>query len=138
MLTRPLRTLLTAVLAIASLAAAGCGGGQVSADEVPGPPPALTVPTDSELGGGAADDAAEDSGTADESSDSADEGADTGTTDEGATDPSTTAPADESGGAAVPEATAAPEDSAANDTPPPAGSEAEQFEDFCAQNAGAC
>jgi hypothetical protein len=31
-----------------------------------------------------------------------------------------------------------PEDTAADDTPPPAGSEAEQFEDFCAQNAGAC
>ena len=25
-----------------------------------------------------------------------------------------------------------------NDTPPPPGSEAEQFEDFCAENPGAC
>jgi len=29
-------------------------------------------------------------------------------------------------------------DSPENDTPPPAGSEAEQFEDFCAENPGAC
>jgi hypothetical protein len=29
-------------------------------------------------------------------------------------------------------------DSPENDTPPPPGSEAEQFEDFCAENPGAC
>jgi hypothetical protein len=29
-------------------------------------------------------------------------------------------------------------DSPDNDTPPPAGSEAEQFEDFCSENPGAC
>jgi len=29
-------------------------------------------------------------------------------------------------------------DSPDNDTPPPAGSEAEQFENFCAENPGAC
>jgi hypothetical protein len=29
-------------------------------------------------------------------------------------------------------------DSPENDTPPPAGSEAEQFENFCAENPGAC
>ena len=29
-------------------------------------------------------------------------------------------------------------DSPTNDTPPPAGSEAEQFENFCDQNPGAC
>jgi len=29
-------------------------------------------------------------------------------------------------------------DSPTNDTPPPAGSEAEQFENFCAENPGAC
>ena len=29
-------------------------------------------------------------------------------------------------------------DSPQNDTPPPAGSEAEQFENFCEQNPGAC
>ena len=29
-------------------------------------------------------------------------------------------------------------DSPDNDTPPPAGSEAEQFENFCTENPGAC
>jgi hypothetical protein len=29
-------------------------------------------------------------------------------------------------------------DSATNDQPPPAGSDAQQFEDFCAENPGAC
>ena len=29
-------------------------------------------------------------------------------------------------------------DTPQNDTPPPSGSEAEQFEDFCADNPGAC
>jgi hypothetical protein len=54
-------------------------------------------------------------------------------TDSGATDTGT-APSTDSGGATAP----AQEDSAANDTAPPAGSEAQQFEDFCAQNPGAC
>jgi hypothetical protein len=74
-----------------------------------------------------------------------------GTTDDGTT---TTPPADESGdvgvppepAAAVPDGdtsggVAAPEaapDGPGNDTPPPPGSEPEQFEDFCAQNPGAC
>ena len=40
----------------------------------------------------------------------------------------------DSGGATAP----AEDDSASNDTAPPAGSDAEQFEDFCAQNPGAC
>ena len=30
------------------------------------------------------------------------------------------------------------EDTANSDSPPPAGSDAQQFEDFCAQNPGAC
>ena len=52
-------------------------------------------------------------------------GTDTGTDDAAGTD---------SGGTTAP----AQEDSPAEDTPPPAGSDAEQFEDFCAQNPGAC
>jgi hypothetical protein len=46
-----------------------------------------------------------------------------------------TAPQSDTGGAA--EAPADP-DSATNDQPPPAGSDAQQFEDFCAENPGAC
>lgn len=39
--------------------------------------------------------------------------------------------------APVPETPDTP-DTPQNDTPPPAGSEAEQFENFCAENPGAC
>jgi hypothetical protein len=35
-------------------------------------------------------------------------------------------------------APAPPPDSPDNDTPPPEGSEAEEFEDFCTENPGAC
>jgi hypothetical protein len=38
-----------------------------------------------------------------------------------------------SGGSQAP-----PADTKSNDTPPPAGSPAQRFEDFCAQNPGAC
>lgn len=136
------RTLLLALLlAIVPLAAAGCGGSEVSADEVPGPPAALTVPSDTDLGGGGnSDDSSsnsDDSSSSDENSGSGADDTTGGTTtpDTGTTAPSTD---DTSGGAAAPETgTTAPEDSAANDTPP-AGSEAQQFESFCEQNAGAC
>ena len=148
---------MTALIAagVLALAAVGCGDGDEIAPEVPGPPadvalPAATVaPTSDENG--------DSSGTSDSSS-STDEGTtDEGTTDESATpdesgttpDESGTTP-DESGttpdtGAATPDSsgggTAAPDTSAdgpTNDTAPPAGSEAQQFEDFCAQNPGAC
>jgi hypothetical protein len=56
---------------------------------------------------------------------------DTTTTDtQTTTTPTQTAP---SGGTQAP-----PADTKTNDTPPPAGSPAQRFEDFCAQNAGAC
>ena len=70
-----LRTSLTAlVFAVLALAAAGCGGSQVSADEVPGAPAALTVPTDNELGASDAtsgDDASADADADSSSDDSA-------------------------------------------------------------------
>jgi hypothetical protein len=47
----------------------------------------------------------------------------------------TTTPDASGGGTAAPEPQA---DGPTNDTPPPEGSNAEQFEDFCAQNPGAC
>jgi hypothetical protein len=133
------------LLAVLAIAAAGCGGSEVAADEVPGAPPALTVPTDEDLGGGGnADNASSDDGNAsgdDADADAnadADSGAD-GTTDDTATPEATAEPPatdDTTGGTTTPETTA-PEDTATNDTPP-AGSEAEQFESFCEQNAGAC
>ena len=55
----------------------------------------------------------------------------------------------DSGGTSAPDAppatgggdsggTAAPDDSPQNDTPPPSGSPAERFEQFCQENPGAC
>jgi hypothetical protein len=134
---RSLRTLLPAiVLAVAALVATGCGGSEVAPEEVPGAPAALTVPSDDDLGGGGGGggdaDAANGEGDADAEADADGDGTTDSTTPEAT---ATAVPDDTSGGAAAPEAT--PEDTAANDTPP-AGAEAEQFESFCEQNAGAC
>ena len=121
-----------------AFAAAGCGGSDEIAPEVPGPPADVVLPS----GTVAAPEA-----TPDENSDGT--GTDDGTTDEdattddGTTGDTTTPPADEtggttpdtSGGTTAPDTTA---DSPTNDTPPPEGSDAQQFEDFCEQNEGAC
>jgi hypothetical protein len=131
----PSRTaLLALVVAALAVLAAGCGAGEIASDEVPGSPPALVVPTDSELGAAGSD--------ADETSSDTDEDADADA-DAGTADPGTAAtpPADTSGGTVAPEtqaAPAAPEETAPEETPPPAGSPPEQFESFCEQNAGAC
>jgi hypothetical protein len=134
---RSTRTSLMAFLvAVVAFAAAGCGGSEVASDEVPGPPPALTVPSDNDVGSGSTS-ASDNASNGDQSDSSADSGADSGTTEPNA-DPGTATPApDTSGGAAAPEPTAAP-DTATNDQPPAAGSPPEQFENFCEQNAGAC
>ena len=135
----------TALLCTVALAAgaAGCGGSEIDYQEVPGPPADVAIPSESVEGGGAGDDAsatptptatAEPGGTTAPSDQSGAAGtAPSASTDTGATDTSGTAGTD-SGGATAP----AQEDSAANDTAPPAGSDAQQFEDFCAQNPGAC
>jgi hypothetical protein len=125
---------ITAIIAagLLALAAAGCGSDDALAPEVPGPPADGVLPK------------ATVAPAADEDADSADQDS---TTDEGSTDDQTapedtgatgdtgTTTPDTSGGTTAPEAEA---DSPTNDTPPPADSEAEQFEDFCAQNPGAC
>jgi hypothetical protein len=125
----------TAIIAagLLALAAAGCGSDDSLAPEVPGPPADVVLPTSTVAP------------AANDNADSADQSSSTdeGTTDEGTTTPDdtgatgdtgTTTP-DTSGGTTAPDAEA---DSPTNDTPPPADSEAEQFEDFCAQNPGAC
>jgi hypothetical protein len=129
---------LTAIIAagLLALAAAGCGGGDAAAPEVPGPPADVALPeatvaptseSDSSDSTGNDDSTATDEGTTDESTTPED----TGTTD----DTGTATPDSSGGGTAAPDTQA---DSPTNDTPPPADSEAEQFEDFCAQNPGAC
>ena len=99
----------TIALACGLLALApGCGGDD---EEEPVKAPTLTVPGEREP--------------------------DTTERQDTATTETDTAPAQpESGGQPAPEPQ--PEDSPQNDTPPPAGSPAERFEQFCEDNPGAC
>ena len=132
----------TALLCTVALAAfaAGCGGSEVDYEEVPGPPVEVSIPSETVESGGNADADATPTPTATPEPGSttapSDQRGSTGTApspDTGDTASSDTSGTD-SGGATAP----AQEDSATNDTAPPAGSEAQQFEDFCAQNPGAC
>jgi hypothetical protein len=126
---------LAVTIFVVILAVAGCGGATVTVQEVPGEPAELSVPgtgaalapeatasptptaTETANADGAASATAtpEGSGTGDATAETAPEGTDGG---------ATTAP-----GA---------DDGAATDQPPPAGSNAEEFENFCAENPGAC
>jgi hypothetical protein len=133
---------LSALLAVGILGLlAGCGGGDASAPQVPGPPAAMVPaesgqsPTDAAASAqNRKDDSSSSSSDTSTSSDST-SSTDTGSTDTGSTDTGTGTTGDTSGGTAAPDTG---EDSATNDTPPPADSNAQQFEDFCAQNQGAC
>ena len=82
---RHLRKTLLAIIAVLALAAAGCGGSEVDADEVPGNPPALTVPSDTELESGGSDEADADAATDESTDESTDASSDE------ATDPDTAA-----------------------------------------------
>ena len=107
---------------------AGCGGDDEPAGEEV-KKPELTVPQDD---------------TAADTTESTDTGTDTESTDEsGAGSPD--APADQpnpgNGGVPAPDSNnppAEPPDSPENDRPPEPGSPADRFEQFCAQNPGAC
>jgi hypothetical protein len=125
---------------------AGCGGSKNDYQEVPGPPVEMAIPSETvEAGGNAAAGAdatptPTPTATAEPGSTTApqDQSGSTGSTPSTGTGTATagagTDSGSDSGGATAP----AQEDSATNDTAPPAGSEAQQFEDFCAQNPGAC
>jgi len=65
-------------------------------------------------------------------------GDETDTTVDTTPDTATPVPAPAPTPAPTPTPTPVTPDSPDNDTPPPAGSEAEQFEDFCSENPGAC
>ena len=138
-----------AVAGLLALVAAGCGGGDETAMQVPGPPADVSVPQSdtppAEAAGSAQDDSSsgdnnsssDDSSSDSSSSDSSTDSSATGDTGTSTGDTGTgTGTADPGGGTAAPD-TGQP-DSATNDTPPPEGSDAQQFEDFCAQNPGAC
>ena len=135
------------LLAVMALALAGCGSDDDLAPQVPGQPAGVSVPDGDPVPPSPSDSTASgtDTTTGDATTDTTD--GTTGTTDDGTT---TTPPADQSGTTTAPAsnpvtadsgggATTAPAtDGPASDTPPPSGSEAEVFEDFCTQNPGAC
>jgi hypothetical protein len=147
--------LLLLTFAALALGIAACGGSEVDYEEVPGPPANVPIPNDTSALDAGSGDAGRDSdadadatptpdpdtGTVPPEDQSGDTGTNTaaGTdtgTDTGATPApagTDTAPTD-SGGTTAP----AEPDSPTSDTPPPEGSEAQQFEDFCAENPGAC
>jgi hypothetical protein len=130
------RTTLLAIAAVA-LAVAGCGGGEIDADEVPGSPPSLTVPSDSEL---SAPDTDTGTGTDEDATTDPDAAA---TEDPAATDESAApvVPAEPETGGTVPEEpqAAVPEDTTTEPAPAaPEEAPTEQFDTFCEQNVGAC
>lgn len=130
--TAPLHRLLTLFAVAATLGLAGCGGSQVEYQEVPGAPAEITLP-ESEP---AEDAAAEDDAAADEEAPADEATPEPTATPTPAADADTDGTTDESTTQA--EAPAAAEDGPASDEPPVPGTDAERFEDFCEQNAGAC
>ena len=121
----------TAAIAVLVLTVAGCGGANVAYREVPGGPVELEVPGD-----GAAVDAATPSPTAEADATEtpeADAEADATAEPQATAAPDTGTDDGTAGGEEAP-----PADDATDDTPPPAGSPQQQFEDYCAENPGAC
>jgi hypothetical protein len=118
---------------------AGCGGADVELEEVPGPPATVPVPSSPDEAPSAATPSGDEAQGEGEATPTP-EGEETPAPEESGSAPeaqpdTASGTTEEGGGAAAPEA--AP-DSPENDQAPPAGSDAEQFEDFCAQNPGAC
>jgi hypothetical protein len=137
------------VCGVLGLAAAGCGDDK-AAPEVPGPPADVTVPQSDTSHADAAG-AAQDSSGTDSTSSGDSSSSDSGTATDSSPTPEPTATptpdgdtgastgtntSTETGGGT--EAPGTAPDSPTNDTAPPDGSSAQQFEDFCAQNPGAC
>ena len=129
---RRLRSALLLPLLGLALIAPGCGGDAAEVEEVPGPPPALSVPHQK----GAADLSADEDATptptptAEGGAEAAPTPADTGST--GTTGGTGT----NTGATATP--APATQDTPAADQAPAAGSPPEKFEQFCEENAGAC
>lgn len=127
-----LRSRLTAVaLLVMLLGLSGCGGSQVEYQEVPGDPAEITLPEvappeDAEEGDAAAEEEAAPEGEEATPEPTATPEAGAGTTE--APEESTTQA----------EAPVTAEDGPETDEPPAPGTDAERFEDFCEQNAGAC
>jgi hypothetical protein len=128
-----MRLRLAAPFTVLALAIAGCGGGQATVEQVPGGPVHLTTPGGAGLAPAAT---ATPSATATATptattTGASSTGASTGQTSQQTASSTTSGDSSSSG-------TEAPATGAATATPPPPGSPTQQFEDFCAQNPGAC
>jgi len=127
----------TAAVTLLALVVAGCGGSSVAYREVPGGPPELKVPGNAEgFESGATptptvDPDATETPDPDATETPTPESTGTG---EAPTDDTGTAEGTTEGGTEAP----ATEDNPTTDTAPPAGSPPEAFEDYCAENPGAC
>src|SRR5215210_4575618 len=129
---RRLRSALLLSLLGLAVAAPGCGSDASAVEEVPGPPPTLSVPHQK----GAADVSADEDATP-TATPTAAGGADATPTPAGSGNSGATGAAGTNTGAAATPAPAA-QDSPASDQQPAAGSPPEKFEQFCQENAGAC
>jgi len=118
-----MRLRLAAPFIVLAFTVAGCGGGQATVQEVPGGPVQLTTP------GGAA--------IAPTATATAGATATPTATTTGASSSSSTTPQQTSTSTTTGAANGGTQAPAATATPAP-GSNAQQFEDFCAQNPGAC
>jgi hypothetical protein len=141
---RPAALSVLAALAAGTLALAGCGGGQTVAPEVPGPPATVPIPESSLAPAGAAlpGSSATTTPTPTPTATTAGTGTtgttgSTGTTATGTTGTGTSTGTGGTGGTTTTGTTGGGA-AAPSGTPPPAGSDAQKFEDFCAQNPGAC
>jgi ABC-type phosphate transport system substrate-binding protein len=126
------RVRLAAPIVVLMLIVAGCGGSSVEVQEVPGDPVTLTVPGTAEGLAPQATATATGSATPTPTTTTT-----SGTTGQAPTDQTSASTGTGTAGGG----TAAPSDgtdSATNDQPPPAGAPAQDFEEFCAQNPGAC
>jgi hypothetical protein len=121
-----------AAITVLVLTVAGCGGAEVVYREVPGGPVELEVPGEGTGFAGAATPTPTAEADATETPDADAEP-------DATAEPQATAAPDTGTDDGTGDGTEAPPaDDATNDTPPPAGSPQEQFEDYCAENPGAC
>jgi hypothetical protein len=128
------RVRLAAPFVVLMLIVAGCGGSKVTVQEVPGDPVSLSVPGTGEALAPQATATATGTATVTPTATTTSDGTTTGQTPSNQTSAST-GTGTTGGGTAAPSTGT---DSATNDQPPPAGAPAQDFEDFCAQNPGAC
>ena len=111
---------------VAAMAIAGCGGDSEKVSDESLDVPQLTIPTERTPARTDTDG----STTETDGTQTSTDGTQTGSS----TTPQTTSP---SGGQQAP-GTGTQQDTPQNDQPPPDGSPAQQFEQFCAENPGAC